>query len=495
MTGLVLACASDLAWAQGSGGSKTKAAGGGAHGGGQSGMPGATKKDTKKGDTKKTPPPPTPLQPGDPQVDSKTGIPLGFEPKKDVPDVITLDKPLGTVEEIQKWKKDQKTWATLLRNGELTPASKAAIIAGLKYRLAILTLNSPVQEETLSKLKEKPQDLATLRDSLVQNLNNGGLLLTKPQDVKAFRQWLMEETVKQIEPLLQGNFYVRIHAATLLGELALTNEDKKNNVPFLAFTAATEPLRGVLRDADQPEAVKITAARSMIKLIRFGDLPANKKFDTTRDVLAEVAKTTTHYWYQMRLVELLSTIASPRDEAQKPVIVNQLVAILRDPNRHWHVRAEAAKALGRASLDPQINISSLMQDIVQFALEMAKAAQQQPKASQWEMTFFKLYLAFQSIDAAEKDAAKKARAGFLNNPATTSAAATPYSLILPLVNTVINGQPITAAQVSALENWLSNARPQAANQANGPAKAPAGNGAGPAAAVLDANERKVAPNE
>jgi hypothetical protein len=245
----------------------------------------------------------------------------------------------------------------------------------------------------------------------------------------------------------------------------------------------------VLNDPEQPEAVKIAAARSMIRLVRFGDLPANRRFETAKDVLAELARTDTHYWYQMRLVELLSTIDAPLDlETRKPVVVTTLSDIVRDPKRHWHVRAEAARALGRVPLDPQVNISSLVQDLVQFAIEMAKAEQQQtkPKSPHWEMTFFKLYLAFQSVDAGEKDASKKLRAGLLHNPAAASAAQQPYQLIVPVVNAVINDQAITAAQVQALEDWLSKHRP-AVQSANSSPKTAAESSGAEASAVSGRN--------
>jgi hypothetical protein len=208
----------------------------------------------------------------------------------------------------------------------------------------------------------------------------------------------------------------------------------------------------------------------MVRLIRYGQLPANKRFDTAKDVLAELAlpPEKTHFWYQMRLVELLSTIEAPRDlETNKPTVLIALSGVVNNPNLDWHVRAEAARAMGRITLDPQVNISGMVQDLMQFALEMSKAAQQQPRGPQWKMTFFKLYLAFQPVDANDRDAAKKGKAGLLNNPSAGSAAKEPYGLILPVVNAIINDQPITADQVKALDDWVTKNRPTRPTTASG----------------------------
>lgn len=407
------------------------------------------------GSKKAAPPPkkaaPPPVATAPVPVDSQTGIPLGFEPKKEVPELMLLDQQLVSDDTLAKWAKDLSKYRTALRNGELTPAAKALITNGIKFRIATMTVKKNQQV-----LHEKREDL-TVRD-----MRDAGIQLQKIDQLKTFCAWVNDEIIKETEPLLQNNFYVRVHAATLLGELFLVPADEQKKWKFETYIPAVEPLRKVLRDAEQPTAVKIAAARSMIRLIRYGDMPANKRFETAKDVLAEVAKTDHHFWYQMRLVELLSTIDAPLDlETRKPTVVNELTGILRDPKRHWHVRAEAARALGRVALDPQVNISSLLQDLVQFASEMSKAAQQQPKAPQWEMCFFKLYLAFQSIDASEKDATKKLRAGLLYNPAASSAAKPAYDLILPVVNAVINEQAITAPQVQAMDDWLSKSRPTA----------------------------------
>jgi hypothetical protein len=438
--GWVLSYALDTVWAQ--------------HGGAPGTKPAAKKPQTKTAPAVR-PAPPAPPEP----VDPKTGLPVGFQPKKDPTDLMTLDQPLAADDTIAKWKKDVNEYQKRLRQGDMTPAGKAVISNGIKYRIALMTL------------KDNQQNLHKFREDLtVRDMNLAGLLLNKPQQVKDFRRFVMEEVAKEAAPLLENNFYVRVHGATLYGELNLTVENSDKTLKLETYTPAVEPLRKVLRDPNQPEAVKIAAARGIVRLVRFGELPANKRFETAKDVLAALAVPDIHYWYQMRLIDALSTLDVPKDlETQKPTIVPALTAIVLDPKRNWHVRAEAARALGRVPLDPQVNISNLVQALAQLGLDMTKAAQQQPKQPQWKMTFYKLYLAFQPHNAEDRDAAKKGKAGLLNNASAAALAKQPYDLVVPVLNNVLNDKPITAEQVKGFEDWVSKNSPRSAVQANQPA--------------------------
>jgi hypothetical protein len=488
LAGWLSACATDAVWAQPkTTKGKTTSGPAGGHGAPSSTVPPGMRPPASKaagGTTKTGGATAAPAVP----VDPATGLPLGYDPKKPPTELMTLEKPLATQEQIAKWKKDTKNLAEYrkaLRNADLSPTGKAMLSMGIKYRLALLTL------------KENQQDLHKLREDLTvrDQTDAASVPAIKPDVVRAFRRWFLEEITKEAEPLLENNFYVRIQAATLLGELVLMPADEEKKQKLETFTPPVDILRKVIRNPDQPLAVKIAAARSMIRLVRYGDLPAPKRFEVMKDVLAELtspnAKTEpkTHYWYEMRLVEVLSTLDTPLDlETRRPVMVEKLTEIVRDPQRHWHVRAEAAKALGRVPLDPQVNVASLLHDVMQLTLDMAKAAQQNPKAPHWKMTFWKLYLTFQPKDKDERNAAKNAPAGLLKNPSAGNAAQQPYQLVVPLVNAVINSEPITAEHLKAVEDWLQKNK-GLAGVASGPTRSTLTNGATAtnAAAVGGAN--------
>ncbi|MDX1970191.1 MAG: hypothetical protein SFV23_23660 [Planctomycetaceae bacterium] len=386
------------------------------------------------------------------------GLPKDFKPQPQIPDIMLLNQPLLTPEEVLEWKKFRIKYATAMRNGSMTDADKKLIVQGLKYRLYIMTL--PEQQRTLHERR---------LELVATDLQQAAKITPKAPEVRVFRTYVMEQLVKLIEPLLQNNVYVRLQAATLLGELDLMVDDPTRGLKHETYTPGCELLLKVLDDPAQPTPIKIAAARSIIRLVHFGVTPVELRHRIATSLLNELAKADTHYWYQMRLAEALSTVDVSVDlQNRKPFVVNGLLAVVRDSKRDFRARAEAARALGRVPFDPQVDISGLMRDLMKFAEELATAAQQDPASAQWKQCFFDLYLAYKPLDGNDKDATKKAAAGLLNNTQTATAAQQTYKLIVPLVNSMIADKPISLPELQSLQDWLKqNAPPAQLGAANG----------------------------
>lgn len=415
---------------------------------------------TKSGTATKGPATPKPAEM--PLVLDPEKLPDGYSPPPNPPELMTLDQPLLNDDELAANKKLLGKYREKLRKGEnQTKEDKDIIEKGLKYRLYVMTH------------KDQERDLHRRREELVQDLRTAGSILSKADQQAAFRKAILLEVIRLADPLLKNSFYVRLQAATLLGELELVPADPNKNIKLEMFTPACEPLIKVLDDPEQPLPVKIAAARSLVRLCKYSGLnlpPVEMRHRIAKSVLNELAKANTHYWYQMRLVEVLSTLDIALDlQTRKPFVVTALQDVLNDPQRDWHVRAEAAWALGRTPFDPgQVDVPAVMRDIMQFALDLAKAAQQSPTDPKWKTCLFRVYLAFQPASADDREATRRTRAGLLNSPLTTaqSQAQEPYKLIVPIVNAVINDKPITAQMLQALDAWLQKAKPQVNANAN-----------------------------
>ncbi len=391
------------------------------------------------------------------------GLPLNYKPPGEVPDLMTLDQPLLDVQLKEFWKKNKTKYSTTLRNGTMTEADKALIADGIKYRLYVMA-----EKDELRNLYDLRLDISGT------DLGQAAKIPTKADDVKKFREFVIQQILKNIDPLLKNNFYVRYQAVTLLGELDLLPADANRQFKLETYTPACLVLIKVLDDPEQPTAIKIAAARSLIRLIRFGDLPVESRHKVAASVVAELAKTDTHSWYQMRLADVLSTLDVTLDLVnRKPYVVNALQDVLRDPQRDIRARAKAAKALGRVPLDPQVDISALVRDVMQFALELATAAQQNPEKPEWKQAFWDLYMAYMPLDANDKDATKKNPAGFLNNRQTANLAQQTYKLVLPTVNTVLAGKPVNVPDVQSLQGWLQANKPVAEVKPGGARQPPA----------------------
>ncbi len=397
------------------------------------------------GGTAKPKPAVMPTKPVDPNLDPVTGLPKGYKVPPDRPDVMIDFEPLVTPEELADLKKFENRYKSAIRGstGNLKDEDKNIIRKGIKYRLAQLC-----EKDNLQNLHVKREDLS------IRDLQQAGKL-APAADVRNFRRFILAEIVKQSEALLKKNLYVRIQAVTLVGELDLTETDTQRNLKLEAFADGLPLLAKVLADPEQPPAVKIAAARSIVRLLRYGVPSVPVKHEVANAIVAELKDGKKFFWYQLRLAEALSLLDVTLDlQNRKPFIVDTLRMVMNDPARDWQVRAMAARSLGRVPFDPSVNVPTVVGEVALFARDLAKAAQQQPKNPIWKTNFWFLYLAFNALDASDMDAAKRAKGGFRNNAQTTPAFEPVYQLVLPITNSLLSGQQVTVEQVKALDDWL-----------------------------------------
>jgi hypothetical protein len=376
-------------------------------------------------------------------------------------EIMTKEVRLAELDEIDKLRKEQLAkYQNVLRKPVAGDAEKALIKAGIRYRLAVMCLQ-----------KNRPE-LSKLHDDLLRDMNSAGSVPegANGATVKAYRQMVLQELVNQVTPMLANqNFYVRLHLVILLGELDLTREDSKLAFKLEAFAPPCDPLVKVISDPQQPEAIKVAAVNGLVRILRLGNPNVLLRTKVAEGIVAELKGNKTHSWYQMRLAGALSVVDIDLDQGRKPFVVDTLKAVMGDDEREMSVRAEAAKSLGRVPIPAAANPPTVTRAVAEFALKLAKKAQQQPQTRaddpKWKSEFFKVYLAFQQLDSNDLMADKKSKPGLLNNPAATAKAA--YDLIVPLVAAILHGQRLTVQQVQNLEAYLGppNGQAQTANQA------------------------------
>ena len=396
------------------------------------------------------------------KIDSET-LPPKFAPPAIRDEVMDIDQPLAMKDEIDKLKKDLAKYQTTLRTARSTEADKTLIRNGIRYRLALMCL------------KQNRLELSKLHEDLLRDLFSAAVApeQSNAANVKAFRQLVLQELVKQAVPLLTTqNFYVRLHIAMLLGELNLTEENSKLALKLEPFAPACEPLVQVILAADQPEGVKVVAVNGLGRILRLGNPNITIRTKVAQALVSELKNKNSHSWYQMRLATALAVVDVDLDQG-KPFVVDVLKDVLADDARTWAVRAEAAKSLGRIPIPSAANPPAIVRAVAEFTLKLAKAAQQAPQTkgdeSKWKGEFFKVYLAFQPLDANDMTADKKSKAGLLNNLAAGAKPA--YDRIVPLVAAILNAQRLTVQQVQSLEDWLN---PPGANPPNRSSEAPKG---------------------
>lgn len=388
------------------------------------------------------------------QVDPEK-LPPGFQPPPERFAIMDLELPIASKEELDKLNKESlPKWFKVKNDCDLSPAGRKVVQDSIRYKLAVMTLkdmpNRGAKEEKLSVISQLP----ALHKRFIDELQNVGHAAVRPQDRALFVEFLGKEVVRQIPELLKNNFYVRLHATMILGEM-----DYAGGYELLLQIIQAKDIR-VDEANGQPEAVKIAAAMGLIRIVRYASPPPIPKDKNiiAHAVVEELKKQDAHWWYQLRLLEVLRYCdiagVDPANN-NKPFVVECLLEVIKDQKRTWYVRAKACYVLGRVPLPPSVNTSDVVATVADFALELTNAASAKPNNPGWKSCFWDLYLTFRPNDKGndkDVDAERKLSGGFL---ARIKPTATPlYNLVVPLVSDVLNDKVPNAGSRQSLDNFI-----------------------------------------
>ncbi len=352
-----------------------------------------------------------------------------------------IDKELYTEEQEAAFRKQTVALQKLLRSGKVDAAGRKLLEQAAEYYLFRLTM------------KRYRRELSDRRQELLRVLRfaNGDA-----------RTEFLKIIVEKVPKLFDNNLYVRIQAAMLLGELNSQEAQRTRDIPAKPFVPAYKPLLQLIEDPKQPVAVKIAAVVSLQRILREGETEQRDnqwREEAARVLSKELQRSDTHRWYQFRLAEALGYVGvlATSDDRSKPFVVQTLAEVLSDTQRHWLVRAAAAKSLGRLPLDSSINTALLAYQIAALAHQMATQQMQQPTAWYWSRAFTYVYLAFKPEDADEE------RRGFgLLNRVRDRTVTELYELIVPLVRHFLSvnaNNPLPQADVAKLAAWMQQHKP------------------------------------
>ena len=143
--------------------------------------------------------------------------------------------------------------------------------------------------------------------------------------------------------------------------------------------------------------------------------------------------------------------------------MQKLSQVMVDDKRNWQVRAQAARSLGRASLNSQVRVDLLAYGVADLCKEMAEAHNENPQAAYWGECFWNVYFAFRHGRNEEPRRAglinKLTSAGFGQyRPAVIGAYETIHPLIQSLVDNGITAR-IPDEVLDPLRDWLTENQP------------------------------------
>ncbi len=324
------------------------------------------------------------------------------------PPEFTLNDPKTTDEEWKTWNKGKAhgEFSARVQAGGRDGASDKIVQDGIREQLAAMTL--PAMRDP----KADRFEISNIVSGLLRSVRTAANKLPAG-DQRQYRVFMMQEIVKDIRELQLGSnqYYVRLNAAVLLSNLFIEEFNRGTKADPEFYTPAFDALMEILDKEGQSEAVKLTAIAGLKNACLYGSPPlaVNDNVRLAHKLISELDKPSSNEWYQERLCDALACIDQLRDLNGQPFIVQALSKALFDPARPLCARAAAARALGRAQLDPSIDLNVIAYGIADLSRQMVEARNDGKKhVRRWCIAY--IFLAFQPKDSNEKSH----RAGLLD---------------------------------------------------------------------------------
>ncbi|MCA8989827.1 MAG: hypothetical protein KDA78_19420, partial [Planctomycetaceae bacterium] len=179
--------------------------------------------------------------------------------------------------------------------------------------IALLNEMSKAQVLQMS-LSSKQRELSDIRERIKRDMN----LLAKP----AARGAILPQFAQHATTLLKDQpLPVRINACMLLTELNEEPPVIQKQIPAVPFLGVADALIQVLADPDQHTAVKIIAAKGLMRICRDGKPKVDLR-TRIADVMVDQLKTQgSNEWYRRTLIESVSWTSVLFDKTRKPYII------------------------------------------------------------------------------------------------------------------------------------------------------------------------------
>lgn len=375
--------------------------------------------------------------------------------KRETPKEVQIEKELVTEDDVTDWrKKERQYFNSDLFSGRLNSTTQPKIANGIRILVHEMSLKS--RRDILSDTRRK----------ILREIDPNA----KGQQM---REFVMGEVVKRAVELLDGNYHVRMHAVLLISELNIDPGQFPRKPPVAYVQGAAtlidvvDPPQGSI---EQPEAIRVLAARGIARLLREGrqTLPANQKL--TPEIagrLLEQLKTRTHQWYTRVLMDALIETALPvvsvGGNPPRPLIVEALARLLADTSQPYPVRTHAVYSLGRTPMPGGINATPIAWATSQLSAQIATDINQgKVNGTRGFFLLQSIYYGFKPQSPDEQTTDGRSRAG-LTNTLSSQPIQNAYRDFLPLFNGVIKeaaaGNRIIAAP-SAIQTLRQVQKPQ-----------------------------------
>jgi hypothetical protein len=388
--------------------------------------------------------------------DPNGGLPPTFRPNPPIPKQIEDEKI--TEEEYSAWKKKGLDYQKALQSTSLKAsiAGKSAqewIEEGARVRVS--RLSQKTNRRLLSSLR------AEVTRELILNLRTPSV-----------REFYIAEIIKNCDILTTGNITVRMHALKLIGDLNLVAAGVGLRGPPAIASPAGLPVLKKIIDAElnvQPEAVKIFAARSIIRILTEGRLPNNDKMrdQIALSIINEIEKKRDPALERVLINALVETELSMvnNNNVNQALIVYTLTRIVLDRNRTYAVRCEAAEALGVSPMPAGTNGQVLAYAVAQLAGQLATDYNQGKVNKRFAV--FRMQNIFFALRgrAGKATTDGKSVSGLINTSKHADLSSLHSKHVLPMASSIYSSvqavgappQTLNAASAAAMLQWAKPA--------------------------------------
>ena len=348
----------------------------------------------------------------------------------------------------------EKQYQEMRRNvlsGTLTGASNAADLENLS-----LFLQYRLFQATDAAFVANPDNVKGLFNEMDREIRNAGNQIGNAQEQRRYRQKYCDVVLSVAKQMFDNSLDARVVAIQILKQLYVEKKQTRTDTHSESLAA----LVGILKDADQPDAVKVNAAEAVgFVLANTAVIPQEQ--DAVADAIAAELEDPCAEWsYQLVLVDALFNITSPRKSVGRKDtnVIRTFVKLVDDQSRRLEVRCRAAHGIGQGAYDNQVVFDPLAWKVANLALEASVYFNRAPGHPAWQQCGADLFFAFRHAD--KNGLAKQPPMlpqGMMNRAPQSPAVKESFDFAVKIaVPMVVNNSKVPQADQQALKEWIDD---------------------------------------
>jgi hypothetical protein len=363
-----------------------------------------------------------------------------------------MSNPLLTGDYDKDYVKIRSAYNALLSNGGSLNGGKDLETVQKALDLRILRAADP-------SIQQDAQQIRDVLDQVRREIARAGGAITNAPMKQRFRRDYCREVLTVLKKLLDNNWEARSFAISLMPDLEVVPSSFGVKRIEVYEPVATLLAQIVTDGKNQPDSIHMRAAAEISRLLKKTDLTPLVQLKLAKALVSELTRNDTEIAYQLELVRALSEIDQAREAVGKhvPTALMSLVQIMSDNTRHVLVRCEAAKGIGRAGFDAQVNFEPLAWKTAQLSVQAGVFYNQNKNNRQLQWVFSlagaDLYFAFHHEDADFKGGRNPQ--GMLNRASRSEVVSDAYQQVLKIAPRMWFGEPIPQADLVAVNNWVN----------------------------------------